>query len=174
MSIESVMPSNHLILCRPLLLPSIFPSIRVFSKESSHHVVKVLAFQLQRQWWSVEYLISNSNNNLQGAIKLLWSVLLICSSGSLVVFTKGHKADGLPRWFSGKEPACQCSSLIPWSGRYPERGNGNPLQYPCLGNPMDRGAWWATVHGVTNSQTQLRDWAHTHEAAQEMPEADGW
>ena len=50
MSIESVMSSNHLILCHPLLLlPSIFPSIRVFSKESSHQVVKVLAFQLQRQ-----------------------------------------------------------------------------------------------------------------------------
>ena len=38
--------------------------------------------------------------------------------------------------------------LIPGSGRSPERGNGTPLQYSCLGNPMDRGAWWATVHGV--------------------------
>ena len=36
------------------------------------------------------------------------------------------------------------------------RGNGNPLQYSCLGNPMDRGAWWATVHRVTKSQTQLK------------------
>ena len=34
-------------------------------------------------------------------------------------------------------------------------GNGNPLQFSCLGNPMDRGAWWATVQGITNSQTQL-------------------
>ena len=39
--------------------------------------------------------------------------------------------------------------LIPGSGRSPEEGNGNPLQYSCLGNPMDRGAWWAIVHGVT-------------------------
>ena len=39
--------------------------------------------------------------------------------------------------------------LIPGSGRYPGEGNGNPLQYSCLGNPEDRGAWWATVHGVT-------------------------
>ena len=38
--------------------------------------------------------------------------------------------------------------LIPGSGRSPGEGNGNPLQYACLGNPMDRGAWWATVHGV--------------------------
>ena len=46
-------------------------------------------------------------------------------------------------------------SLIPGSGRSPGGGNGNPLQYSCLGNPMDRGAWWATVHGVTKSQTRL-------------------
>ena len=38
--------------------------------------------------------------------------------------------------------------LIPESGRSPEEGNGNPLQYFCLGNPVDRGAWWATVNGV--------------------------
>ena len=39
--------------------------------------------------------------------------------------------------------------LIPESGRFPGEGSGNPLQYSCLGNPMDRGAWWATVHGIT-------------------------
>ena len=39
--------------------------------------------------------------------------------------------------------------LIPMLGRSSGGGNGNPLQYPCLGNPMDRRAWWATVHGVT-------------------------
>ena len=44
---------------------------------------------------------------------------------------------------------------IPGSGRSPGGGNGNPLQYSCLENPMDRGAWWATVHGVTKSQTRL-------------------
>ena len=38
---------------------------------------------------------------------------------------------------------------IPGSGRSPGEGNGNPIQYSCLGNPMDTGAWWATVHGVT-------------------------
>ena len=45
--------------------------------------------------------------------------------------------------------------LIPGSGRSPGEGNGNPLQYFCLGNPTDRGIWWATVHGVTKSWTQL-------------------
>ena len=43
------------------------------------------------------------------------------------------------------------------SGRYPGEGNGNPLQYSCLGNPLERGAWWATVHGSQKSQTQLSD-----------------
>ena len=42
---------------------------------------------------------------------------------------------------------------IPGSRRFPGRGNGNPLQYFCQENPMDRGAWWATVHGVAQSQT---------------------
>ena len=45
--------------------------------------------------------------------------------------------------------------LIPGSGRSPGRGNGNPLQYSCLENSMNRGAWWATVHGVTKSQARL-------------------
>ena len=45
----------------------------------------------------------------------------------------------------------------PGLGRSPGAGNGNPLQYPCLENPMGRGAWWATVHGVTRSRTRLSD-----------------
>ena len=45
------------------------------------------------------------------------------------------------------------AGLIPGSGRAPGEGNGNLLQDSCLENPMDRGAWWATVHGVTKSQT---------------------
>ena len=44
----------------------------------------------------------------------------------------------------------------------PREGNGNPLQFSCLGNPMDRGAWWATVHGVSNSWTQQHTHTHTH------------
>ena len=50
----------------------------------------------------------------------------------------------------GKESACNAGDLgsIPGLGRSPGEGNGNPLHYSCLGNPMDRGAWWATVHGV--------------------------
>ena len=47
-------------------------------------------------------------------------------------------------------------SSIPGSGRSPGGGNGNSLQFSCLGNPMGRGTWWATVHGVTKSRTQLK------------------
>ena len=51
----------------------------------------------------------------------------------------------------GKEPACNAGDLglIPGLGRSPGEGNGKPLQYSCLENPTDRGAWWATVRGVT-------------------------
>ena len=51
----------------------------------------------------------------------------------------------------GRSSACNAEDpgSIPGSGRSPEERNGNPLQYSCLENPMDRGAWWATVHGVT-------------------------
>ena len=57
-----------------------------------------------------------------------------------------------PSWLSGKEAACQAGDLgwTPGLGRAP--GNGNLIQYSCLGNPMDRGAWWDTVHGVAQSQ----------------------
>ena len=52
-------------------------------------------------------------------------------------------------------------SSVPGSGRSPGVGNDIPLQYSCLENSMGRGAWWATVHGATKSQTQVSNWAHT-------------
>ena len=57
------------------------------------------------------------------------------------------------------ESACNVGDpgLIPWSGRSPGEGNGNPLQYSCLENPMDGGTWQATVHGVSKNQTRLSD-----------------
>jgi len=55
----------------------------------------------------------------------------------------------------GKESTCNAGDLgsIPGSGRSPGEGNGSPLQYSCLENSMDRGPWWATVHGIEKSQT---------------------
>ena len=63
----------------------------------------------------------------------------------------------------GKESVCIAGNLglMPGLGRPPGEGNGNPLQYSCLENFMDRGAWWAMIHGVTKSQTQMSD-THTH------------
>ena len=74
---------------------------------------------------------------------------------------------GINSCFSGgsevKESAFNVGDLgsIPGLGRSPGEGNGNPLQYSCLENPMDRGAWWATVHGVTKSRTRLSDFTFT-------------
>ena len=66
-----------------------------------------------------------------------------------------------------KNPRANAGNLrdagsIPGSGRSPGGGNGNPLQYSCLENPMDRGAWRATVHGVTKSLTQLKQLSTAH------------
>ena len=66
---------------------------------------------------------------------------------------------GFPGGSDGKESACGAGDerSIPGSGRSSGEGNGNPLQYSCLENPMGGGAWQATVHGVTKSWTQLSD-----------------
>ena len=69
----------------------------------------------------------------------------------------GPTALGFLGGSDGKEPACNAGDLdsIPGSGSSPGGGNGNPLRYSCLENPMDRGAWRATVHGVAESRTQV-------------------
>ena len=71
---------------------------------------------------------------------------------------------GFPRGSEIKASACNAGDLgsIPGSGRSPGEGNGNPLQYSCLENPMDGGAWWATVHGVAKSRTWLSDFTSLH------------
>ena len=67
------------------------------------------------------------------------------SSGSL----------GFPAGSANQDSTCNARDLgsITGSGRPPRAGHGNPLQHSCLENPLDRGAWWATVHGVTKSRT---------------------
>ena len=58
------------------------------------------------------------------------------------------------------------AGLIPGLGRYPKGGNGNPLQHSCLGNLMDREAWWATAHEVAKNQTRLSDVTSLHFTSQ--------
>ena len=70
---------------------------------------------------------------------------------------------GFPGGSEVKASVCNVGDLdsIPGSGRFPGEGNGNPLQYSCPENPMDGGAWWATVHGVTKSRTRLSNFTFT-------------
>ena len=78
------------------------------------------------------------------------------SSGTVTFWHQPGDSDG-------KEPACSAGGLglIPGSGRSPGGEYGNPLQYSCLENPMGRGTWQATVHGVTKSCTWLTEWLNT-------------
>ena len=84
--------------------------------------------------------------------------ILYCSS--ITSRRKREHISRLPRWRSGKEPArqrrrCQRPWFDPGWGSSPGEGSGSPLQYSCLESPVDRGAWWATVHGVAEGRTRL-------------------
>ena len=207
MSIESLMPSNHLILCHPLLPPSVFPSIRVFSSES---VLRIM----WPKHWNFCFSIS-SYNEYSGLISLMmdWLALLVvqgtlksllqhhrskasilwCSVFFIVQLSHPYMTTGkiiaLTRWtFVGKVMSLLLNMLsrlvitfLPrskhlliswlhhclqwfWSptfsftmGRSPGGGCGNPLQYSCLENPMDRGASWAAVCGIAKNRTRLSD-----------------
>ena len=172
------MPSNHLILCCPLLLsPSIFPSIGVFSNEST------LCIRWPKHW-SFSFNISPSNEHsglisfkidwldllaVQGTLKsllqhhsskasILWGSAFFIVRLSHPYMTVSYKNLGFPGGSDGKESPCNAGDVgsISRSGRSPGEGNGNPLQYPCLGNPMNRGALRAVVHGVEKSWMQLK------------------
>ncbi len=71
---------------------------------------------------------------------------------------------GFPGGSEVNASACNAEDLglIPESERSPGEGNGNPLHYSCLENPMDGGAWWTTVHRVTKSQTRLKQFSTQH------------
>ena len=88
-------------------------------------------------------------------LNLLFPLVLFLNSEVL------HSLLGLPQWPSGKRTHLNAGATgdpgsIPGLGRSPGEGYGNPLQYSCLENPMDRGVWWATVHRVTKSWTRLK------------------
>ena len=80
----------------------------------------------------------------------------ICAQGE-IFSNGGNNTKGLPPWLSGKKSSCSAGATgdrgsTPGSGKSP---GGIPLQHSCLENPMDRGAWWAIVHRVSKSRTQL-------------------
>ena len=83
-------------------------------------------------------------------------------------------ASGFPRGSVVKESACNAGDTgvavsITGSGRFPGGGNGNPLQCSCLGNPVDRGAWWATVHGIARNQAEATEHMTCLHACQGFP-----
>ena len=84
-------------------------------------------------------------------------------TSSSSVLSWQHIYMGFPGGSAGKESACNVGDLdlIPGLGRCPGEGKGYPLQYSCLKNPMDGGAWWGTVLGVAKSRTQLSDFTFT-------------
>ena len=181
MSIESVMPSNHLILCCPLLLqPSVFPSIRVFSNES------VLRIRWPK-YWSFSFNISPSNEHPELiSFRTGWIYLQSKGFSSSLIQEKSSKASILlcstffrrrqwhptPGILPGKSHGqrslvgcgpwgCEESDATEWLHFHfsllciGER-NGNPLQCSCLENPRDGGTWWAAVYGVAQGQTRLK------------------
>ena len=97
--------------------------------------------------------------NREGSLKirlLLGGGLLLRNSPVvLLIFTSSHSTRGFPGGSEVKAYACNAGDLgsIPGLGRSPGEGNGNPLQYSCLENSMEGGAWWATVHGVAKSRS---------------------
>ena len=105
-------------------------------------------------------------------IMLIWTFMYKFLYGCIYVgyivprswIAGSHGNIGLPKWLSGKEPVywARDTSSIPVSKRCPGRWHGDLLWYSCLENSIDRGAWWASVHRVTKSQTRLKQLSTAH------------
>ena len=110
---------------------------------------------------NISLQISPNLFNKGKRLRILFTLKLLTSEVVELIAFRFGPCEGISWGFSsgsdGKESACNAGDLgsIPGSGRSPGEGNGSPLQYSCLENSMDRGAWWTTVHEVTMSQTRL-------------------
>ena len=125
--------SNHFY-CKP---PSVweFLTVGLWHQHNSSSKISEWKYHFPNIWyWSMEKFFA-----------------VVDDIESLILLFQPKRVSGFPRWLSDKEPACNAgdAGLIPGSEWSPGEENGNPLQYSCLGNPMDRGAWWAIVCGVT-------------------------
>ena len=123
-----------------------------FNAILSNHPTLALSHRVQKTvlYICVSFAVSHRRSSLPSfyipyiCVSILyWCFIFWCSM-----------IPGLSWWLGGKESTCQCRrcrrpKLTPGSRRSPGEGNGNPLQYSCLGSPMDRGAWWAIVYEIT-------------------------
>ena len=116
-----------------------------------------------------------------GASITTWALELSLTLVSASIWESASVSLGFQTWMwlPGNESACQAGDTgdvgsIPGSGRYPGEGNGCQLQYSCLGNPMDRGAWRAAVHGVIKSQTQLSNTSVSPNLSPQCRNQDPW
>ena len=111
----------------------------------------ILSDQIQILWWKLDLC--------------KFSFMLNCLPGTAFCQFLPDSSQWKSRqiYWPSKESACNAGDLgsIPVLGRCPGGGNSNPLQYSCLENPMNRGVWWASVHGVAKSWPWLCAWAHT-------------
>ena len=117
-------------------------------------------------WWGTVHGVAESGmtgqlTQLSGASSLHLPTLLSIGSGSSCITGRTHKTWASQVALVAKNPPASAGDTrdvgsIPVLGRSPGGGHGNPLQCSCLENPMDRGAWWATVHGAARSRTPLK------------------
>ena len=112
--------------------------------------------------WSLDAVDYSFGRCASSVLSVLFLLLFSYHMGSL---PKKAFRGGFPGGSEVKVSAWNAGGLgsIPGLGRFPGEGNGNPLQYSCLENPMEGGAWWATVHGVAKSRTQLTDFTTRQE-----------
>ena len=149
--------------------PLVYPGLPSSPVSSSHQTLTLLfAVYLLREelgnFFKNPHNHYNSVGNTFGLGVFTFKSIYIKKKQNLVLNNTYKTKCGFSGGASGKEPSCKCrrpkrrSLSIPGLGRSPEEGNSSPPQYSCLENPMDRGAWWAIVHGVAKSQTWLSDW----------------
>ena len=120
--------------------------------------------------WRVRYWKTEMNRLWYPHICALWPALAISTHPAASKFTTLR---GLPGCPVVRDPSANSGDAgsIPVLGVSPEGGNGNPLWHCCLENPMDRGAWWAIVHGVAKSLTWLYDWVRASLSVSPSPQA---
>ena len=118
------------------------------------HICHTLSQRVWHHWLNGhEFEKTQGDGKQQGSLACCssWG----CKESDTVKWLNNNKAilAEFPRWLSSKESTCNAGDmgLISGLGRSPGEGNGNPLQYSCLGNPMDRGAWRAIIHGVAKT-----------------------